>query len=99
MHFSEVSEYFHWTENVWTQAFDFLDQEKYLVPFPPQENRAKGPRLSRGLQGRQNPAPHPVPAAPDAPSLDAHPAATPWTATSLSFTAGLAFQKPNPMDF
>ena len=50
MHFSEVSKYFHWTENVWTQAFDFLDQEKYLVPFPPQENRAKGPRLCRGLQ-------------------------------------------------
>lgn len=34
MNFSEVSEYFHWTENVWTQVFGFLDQEKYLGHFP-----------------------------------------------------------------
>ena len=80
-------------------GFWFSGSGKISGPFSPQENRAKGPRLSRGLQGRRNPAPHPVAAAPDTPSWDAYSAATPWTATSLSFTAGLAFQKPNPVIF
>ena len=80
-------------------GFWFSGSGKISSAISPSEEQSQGATTVPRAPGRQNPAPHPVPAAADAPSWDAHSAATPWTATSLSSTAGLAFQKPNPMDF
>lgn len=100
--FSEVSERFPCTENIWTQDLGFAsgtgkmsgailssgDQSTVAHDWPcglqgRRQGRACSPLLYQLLTVL-----HPM-------TLCSH---SSWTATSPAFTAGLAFQKLNPMD-